>query len=96
MTKEEFYQQVVEDFQRQIWDIELKQAFNRKRIEELEHDLGKPEIIIPGDKQAKKAWGAMQQELSKRRGVEGTFIQKIQDIKEQLDFVSSLIQAENK
>lgn len=91
LTKQEFYKQVVEDFERQTWDIELKIAFNRKRMEELEHDLGKPLILTAADKQASKARGAMQQELSKRRRTDEVLLQKTQDIKEQMDFVNSLL-----
>lgn len=91
MTKQEYYKQVVEDFERQVWDIELKQAFNRKRMEELEADLTKPNIIIPGDKQSKKAWGAIHQELSNRKKADENFMLKVKDIQEQMKFVRGVI-----
>lgn len=91
MTKQEYYKQVIEDFNRQIWDVELKRDFNRKRMEELERDLTKPSIIVPGDKQSKKAWGKMQQELNQRKSADEQYLIKIKGIEEQIEFVNEVV-----
>jgi len=93
MTKEEYFSEVAENLQKNIWDIEINQAFNRRRIEELEHDIGKPEILITGmdAKQLRKERGAMQQQLAARKRNDEAFSQKIENLQVQLDFVNTLI-----
>jgi chromosome segregation ATPase len=97
MTKQEYYSEVKEKLQKQIWDIELNEAFNRKELETLEHDLGKAEtmIYVPGVnlKEGKKALGQMQQERIQREQKAKAFEAKLEDLREQIDFIERFSEA---
>jgi hypothetical protein len=97
MTKQEYYSEVIEKLQKQIWDIELNQAFNLREIEELEKDINNGEglILLPGkqERDGQKLLGQMKQELTARHRKKEAFEAKKEALQEQIDFIERFNEA---
>lgn len=93
MTKQEYYQSVIEKLEQQVWDIEMNEAFNLKEIETLERDIndGQGLIMIPGkqERDGQKLIGEMKAELYQRHRKKETFEAKREALIEQIDFIKT-------
>jgi hypothetical protein len=93
MTREEYYQSVIDKLEQQIWDIEMNEAFNLKEIETLERDIndGQGLIMVPGkqERDGQKLIGEMKSELHQRHRKKEAYEAKKEELLEQIDFIKS-------